>query len=48
MRCEQVNVAVKSAYNKLNRAEPEVARQLARETSARLAAVIDGLRVKFP
>lgn len=48
LRCEQVNVAVKSVYNKLNRVEPHVARQLARETSARLSDVTDGLRVKFP
>lgn len=48
LRCEQVNVAVKCVYNKLNRVEPHVARQLARETSARLSAVTDKLGVKFP
>lgn len=48
LRCAEVNVAVKSVYNKLNRTEPAVARQLVRETSARLASVTDALGVKFP
>lgn len=48
LRCEQVGVAVKSVYNKLNKVEPQVAQALARQTAARLAAVVDALRVKFP
>ena len=48
LRCEQLGVSVKSVYNKLNKVEPQVARQLVRATAARLAAVVGGLRVKFP
>lgn len=48
LRCEQVGVAVKSVYNKLNKVEPRVAQELARQTAARLTAIIDALQVKFP
>lgn len=37
---EQFTVAVQSVYNKLNRVEPEVSRELVRRTAGRLARVV--------
>lgn len=47
-REQKVPFAVKSVYNKLNGAEPQVARHLVRETAQRFAAAIDALGVQFP
>ncbi len=42
---ELLDVSVKSVYNKINKVEPEVSRQLVCQTAARVKAVIDELGV---
>lgn len=42
---ELLEVSVKSVYNKINKVEPEVSRQLVHQTAARVKAVIDELGV---
>jgi hypothetical protein len=47
-RREDVGVSIKALYDKLKRIEPHVIRELVRDTSARLAEIIDHTEGRFP
>jgi hypothetical protein len=47
-RREDIGVSIKALYDKLKRIEPHVIRELVRDTSARLAEIIDHTEGRFP
>jgi IS4 transposase len=45
---EEIGVAVKSVYNKVNGVETQVSQQLVRQTAQRMLAIVRDLQVEFP
>jgi IS4 transposase len=46
-RSEEISVSIKALYDKLKRIEPHVIRELVRDTSARLAEIVDHTEGRF-
>jgi hypothetical protein len=47
-RSDEMSVTIKALYDKLSKIEPQVTRELVRDTSARLAAIIDHTEGSLP